>query len=375
MYFSKLSNSVLYCHVLSKNNGSGPDFVSYNDFTKWKGAQFEMEGHIAIIDPDPVFARSMSQRLLHLIPRTRISLYSPEDLMNNPSLVLTEDVILYDEILTDRETLFKHTSAAAEPCFIPLQTQGSETRRKMTGTELSLKVQDAARGITAKHTSLQAFDSSSGAHLLKPPALQDFGRHIGHMRILLSFADRSDREKYAAVCTKALLTKGLRIIRLDLMPGISMVNPFRKKAGCKESRDTLSSGISELLLKLESTKMDPSELLDYVQIGQDGCYHFGLPIRADDILCCRIEVLVRLLQLLRRITDSPDENTAVIVVIESLPFRVLKQICSLTNELHIIMPPFDQSDENMCEWELTDLFSSLPPNLLKFFSETKKVSV
>ena len=375
MHFSKLSKSVLYCHVLSKNNGSVPDFVSYNDFTKWKGAQFEMEGHIAIIDPDPVFARSMSQRLLHLIPRTRISLYSPDDLKNDPSLVLTEDVILYDEIRTDREMLFKHTGAAAEPCFIPLQTHGSETRRKMTGSELSQKVQEAARSITSKQIPLQVLDSSSGINMFKPHVLQDFGRYKGHMRILLSFADRSDREKYAAGCTKSLLTSGLRIIRLDLMPGISMANPFRKKAGFKDGRDTLSSGISELLLKLESIKMEPSDLLDYVQLGQDGCYHFGLPVRADDILCCRIDVLIRLLQLLRKISDSPEENTAVIVVIESLPFRVLKQICSLTNELHIIMPPSDQSDGNMCEWELTDLFASLPPNLLKFFSETKKVSV
>jgi len=334
-----------------------------------------MEGHIAIIDPDPVFARSMSQRLLHLIPRTRISLYSPEDLKNDPSLVLTEDVILYDEIRTDQEMLFKHTCTAGQPCFIPLQTQGSETRRKMTGSELSRKVQEVTRVVSGKQPAMQAFDSSAGASILKPPILQEFGRHKGHMRILLSFADRSDREKYACGCTKALLASGLRIIRLDLMPGISMVNPFRRKTGFKDGRDTLSSGISELMLQLENVKMEPSDLLDFVQLGQDGCYHFGLPIRADDILCCRTDVLVRLLQLLRRMSDSPDENTAVIVVIESLPFQVLKQICSLTNELHIIMPPQDQSDGNLCEWELTDLFSSRPPNLLKFFSETTKVSI
>ena len=334
-----------------------------------------MEGNIAIIDPDPVFARSMSQRLLHLIPRTHINLYAPEDLKSDPSLVLTEDVILYDETRTDQETLFKHTGTAVLPCFIPLQAQGTENRRKMTGAELSRKVQEAAERVAGKASAGPSADSSSSANFQKPPAGQDFYRPKGHMRILLSFADRLEREKYAAVCTKSLLSSGLRIIRLDLMSGISMVNPFRRKAGSKEERDTLSSGISELLLQLESVKMEPDDLLDYVQLGQDGCYHFGLPIRADDVLCCRPDVLVRLLHLLRRISDSPDENTAVIVVIEALPFRILKQLCSLSHELHIIMPPQDQSDEKMCEWELKDLFSSLPPNLLKFFSESRKTGL
>jgi len=334
-----------------------------------------MNGHIAIIDPDPVFARSMSQRLLHLIPRTQISFYSPEDLQGDPSLVLTEDVILYDETRTDQATLFRHTGASRPPFLIPLQAQGSENRRKMTGAELSRIVNEAAEGIPAKQAGFPLHDPSEISGLHKPPTEQYLARPGGHMRILLSFADRSDREKYAAGCTKAMLSSGLRIIRLDLMSGISMVNPFRRKNGEKETPDAVSSGISELLLQLESVKMQPDDLLDFIQLGQDGCYHFGLPIRADDILCCRTDVLVRLLHLLRRIADSPEENTSVLVVIEALPFRVLRQLCSFSHELHIIMPPQGQADEKLCEWELTDLFSSLPPNLLKFFSESRKAVI
>lgn len=334
-----------------------------------------MEGHIAIIDSDPVFARSMSQRLLHLIPQSSISLYSPEDLKGDASLVLTEDVILYDETRTDRDTLKMHTSASFMPCLIPLQAQGSEKRRKMTGAELSKIVHAATAGVSTRNSYSAILETSAPSFIQNPPSLQTASRPKGHMRFLLSFADRSDREKYAAGCTKALIASGLRIIRLDLMSGISMGNPFRRKSGSKEGRNMMSSGISELLLRLENVKMEPDELLDYTQLGQDGCYYFGHPVRADDILCCQPEVLVRLLHLLRRFSDSQDNNTAVVVVIEALPFCVLKQICSLSHELHIIMPPGDLSDNTMCEWELTDLFSSLPPNLLKFFYDSRKVSL
>ncbi len=342
-----------------------------------------MERHIAIIDPDPVFARSISQRLLHLIPQTQISLYSPDDLKNNAALVLTEDVILYDETRTDQETLRTHIREASPPCFIPLQSQGSEDRRKMTGAELSRKVREARPDSCYIPLENTARDSgffpiphdSVKSILLQQTTPQTQYRPQGHMRILVSFTDRSEREKYTAGCTKTLLAAGLRVIRIDLMSGISMVNPFRRKSGFADVRDSLASGISELLLQLESVKMEPHELLDFLQLGQDGCYHFGMPLRADDILCCQPGVLVRLLHLLRRLSDIPEEDTAVIVVVESLPFCTLKQICSLSHELHIIMPPQNYSDQKMCEWELTDLFSSLPPNLLKFFSESKKADI
>jgi hypothetical protein len=340
-----------------------------------------MEGHIAIIDPDPVLARSISKRLLHLIPQTRISLYSPEDLKCDPTLVLTENVILYDETHTDPDTLQKHTSAIFLPCLIPLQTHGAENRRRITGAELSKKVQDATLGSTAKQNSFTcfaaespSFAAESPSFVFSPPNDPCSIAARGHMRILISFAERSEREKYASGCAKSLLSSGLRVIRLDLMSGISMSDPFRRRNGSRDTHDNSSSGISELLLLLENVTIQPEELLNFVQLGQDGCYHFGLPLRADDILCCRTDVLVKLLTLLRKLSDSIEENTAVMVVIESLPFYVLRQLCCLPHELHLIMPPQDQSG-NMCEWELTDLFASLPPNIMKFFSESRKTGI
>ena len=333
-----------------------------------------MEDHIAIIDPDPVLARSISNRLLRLMPQSRISLYSPEDLRRDPSLVLTENVILYDETHTDTDTLQQHTSAVFLPSLIPLQTHGAENRRRITATELSKKVQEVTQKSSAKQKTFPGFISESPSSTILPPSCPDSIAARGHMRILISFADRTERDKYASGCAKALLSSGLRVIRLDLMSGIRMSDPFRRRNASKDSRANSSSGISELLLLLENVNIQPEELLNYVQLGQDGCYHFGLPLRADDILCCRTDILVRLISLLRRLSDTKEENTAVMVVIESLPFHVLRQLCSIPHELHIIMPAQDQSSD-MCEWEITDLFSSLPPNILKFFSESRKSGI
>ena len=334
-----------------------------------------MEGHIAIIDQDPVFARSMSERLMYLIPRTRISLYSPDDLLRDPSLELTENVILFDKALTDQEALCKHTLTSSNPCFIPLEAQGTEGRSRMTGTELSRRIREASDSLFANQHVCCINEHDSPPYSQKPPDEQSFSRPRGHMRILISFADRLEREKYAANCGKSLLSSGLRVIRLNLMSGISMMNPFLKTKENENGTKYISSGISELLLQLESVRMEPDEILHYVQLGQDGCYHFGFPVRSDDILCCNPDILVRLLHLLRRIADSADDNSAVIVVTESLPFHVLKKICSLSHELHIIMPPQGYSNDKLFEWELNDLFSSLPPNQLKFFTKAKTVSV
>src|SRR5665647_1101155 len=78
---------------------------------------FDMKGHIAIIDSDPVFARSMSQRLLHLFPLAKINLYAPEDLESDPLLELTEETILYDETRTDQAALNKHTGSSRPARF------------------------------------------------------------------------------------------------------------------------------------------------------------------------------------------------------------------------------------------------------------------
>ena len=112
-----------------------------------------------------------------------------------------------------------------------------------------------------------------------------------------------------------------------------------------------------------------------MQLGKDGCYHFGLPLRSDDIILCRMEVLVRLISLLRKQVETDTEKSAAIVVVDSLPFQVLKQICPLSRDLHVLVPSDGISDDTLCEWELSDLFSCLPPGLKKYVSRPEGASL
>lgn len=335
-----------------------------------KGDVRHMQGQIAIVDADPIFARCVSRRLMRLIPWAQIALYEPDQIRRGAQLSLTESVILYDEAHTDAETLRIHAKSCPPPCLIPLQVPGPAPRRKMTATELSRKVQEAAAAADPQTTYPNAEGSSPFVRLADGRVSSPTPR--GHMRLLLSFSDRPERERYAEQSIKSLAGSGLRIIRLDLMSGISIIPPF--PAGDPGGISQRVSGISELLLRLENTKMEPEEILGYTQAGTDGCLHFGPPVRADDIVCSSPEILANLLKLLRRLCDTSQENTAVVTVIESLPFRVLRQICPIAHELHVIMPPQGQADPLLCESELHELFSSLPPGMMKFVSEAKRAS-
>lgn len=334
-----------------------------------------MEHHIAIIDPDPVFAQNMSNRLLHMLPESHISRYSPLEIVSDASIMLTEDVILYDEIRMDLMTLHKHISTTKLPLMIPLTTHGTNNRRHLTATELSDKVSGISiqqvMGVKDNKIPVSPpflFASNSDAH--------DNHRSRGHVRMMVSFADRVEREQYVARNMQTTASAGQRVVRLDLMPGMGITNPFPdSKIKHKTGRDVHSYGISDLLLQLETTTMAPSALLSYVQIGTDGYFHFGFPQRADDIICCQPKTLLVLLYLLRQLAENPDENTVVLVVIESFPFRVLRQLCTLAHELHIILPPLEATDAAMCDCEIHDLFSCLSPNMLTFVSSQNKVLV
>ena len=372
-----------------------------------------MNEHIAIIDPDIVLSRSISQRIMHLIPDSKVSFYTPDAIRSDESLCLPEGIIFYDEEGTDPDLLLRHTADASHPHLIPLHSPGTEGRRLLTGTELSRMIREAYSGeqyISKDSGSGYASDSGCGhaidsgcghasdsgsgyaidsgyrsdvQRLREKPepglprlsAARTVQALMEPFKMLLSLTDNQERERFAGREIHALLDAGYRVIRLDLMPGIRMTNPFRPKSSDKGAKNIIPSGISELLLQLDGKHLEPSELLNYLQLGKDGCYHFGLPLRSDDIILCRMEVLVRLICLLRRQVEADTEKTAAIVVVDSLPFQVLKQICPLSRELHVLVPSDGISDDTLCEWELSDLFSSLPPGLKKYVSRSGRTSL
>lgn len=336
-----------------------------------------MNDHIAIIDPDVVLSRSMSQRIMHLIPDSRVSLYTPDAIRNDESLCLSEGIIFYDEKDTDPDLLLRHTADEAHPYLIPLHAAGTDGRRLLTGTELSRMIREASLRVRYESagTDVQRLREKPEPGLPRLSTACTVQALMEPFKMLISFDGSKERENFAAREIHTLLDSGYRVIRLDLMPGIRMANPFRSKSVDKGDKGEISSGISELLLQLDGKHLEPSELLNYLQLGKDGCYHFGLPLRSDDILLCRMEVLVRLISLLRRQVETDAEKSAAIVVVDSLPFQVLKQICPLSRELHVLVPSDGLSDDTLCEWELSDLFSCLPPGLKKYVSRSGRSSV
>jgi hypothetical protein len=337
---------------------------------------YTMEHNIAIIDPDPVFALNMSNRLRHMLPKSQISLFSPNEIISDASIILTQEVIMYDDLRMDLMVLQKHIVTSKLPLMIPLQTHGTDIRRNLTASELSTKVKGLSQQ-NGRHLTDNCNTSTSLPYLFAAKdESQNSHRSRGHVRMMVSFGDRIEREKYVSRNMKNTASAGQRVVRLDLMPGMGIMNPFPDcGAKRKTGRGIHSYGISELLLHLETSSMEPSTLLEYVQIGKDGFFHFGFPQRADDIICCQPQTLLVLLRLLRQLAENPDENTVVLVVIESFPFRVVRQMCSLAHELHIIMPPLETTDTTMCDCEIHDLLSSLSPNMLTFVSSQNTVQL
>ena len=103
-----------------------------------------MNERIAIIDPDLILSRSMSRRIMHLIPDSRVSLYTPEAVRSDESLCLSEGIIFYDEKGADPDLLLRHAAGPAHPHLIPLQASGTDERRRLTGTELTRMIREAS---------------------------------------------------------------------------------------------------------------------------------------------------------------------------------------------------------------------------------------
>jgi hypothetical protein len=328
-----------------------------------------MSEHIAIIDPDPLLSKSIQDRLHKSFPDLHFQIYSPDECLMKESGSLTADMVFYDRNALNEESLRSLLQNDSIE-LIPLNAEGFPPRKK-NAIELSACLSRAEHNRVNAETGLHRPSYIKSA-FENEPSLITAANQNNSSRILLSFTDPARRESYISGCVRNMTKDGHRLIRVDLMPGVSMRNPFRKRSDFRDHNSFSSTGISEVLLKLESTSMTPDELLHYVQLGMDGVYYFGLPDRSDDILDCRPETLLRFLKLLRKLSDRKESNFSVLIAIEGLPFHTLRILCPHSEQLHVLMPDDSFSDRSLAEWEIHKLFSMLPPSLLKFISEPQR---
>ena len=331
-----------------------------------------MSERIAIIDPDPLFAKSIQVRLGKSFPDIVFNLYTPDECLSKESGSLSEDRILYDSTTINEEKLrFLLRDTSIE--MIPLNVDGFPPRKK-DAVELSACI--TRQDTNTIYLPRDSYPSSPQSPRQRYEPFLEKNPNIGsRTRTLLSFTDPIRRESYISGCVRSMTQSGQRLIRLDLMPGISMRNPFRKRTEFHERNSLSYTGITEVLLKLESSAMSPDDLLQYVQVGGDGVFSFGLPDRSDDILDCRTETLLRLLKIMRKLAEQKDRHFSVLTVLEGLPFHTLRSLCPISEELHVLMPDDAYSDRNLTEWEIHRLFSSLPPSMLKFVSEPQRTRI
>ncbi len=330
-----------------------------------------MQDRVVIIDTNPQFSDCLLHRLQRRFKDIMFQRYSPEELQSLPDGGLVRDVVLFDDRLVDPSICSRLVQGSSDRC-IDLCVR-EYPRRMKNANEISNEIA----------AFFQDAPPTSSALASQPlPLTPLFTPDAGHVQTkevrattVFSLTDPESREAYVAGCLRTLMKDNRRVIRVDLMPGIVMRNALRKRSEFRERNNIRTTGITEVLLKLESSTVAPEDLLRYVQVGTDGAYVFGLPDRSDDILDSRIDTLLKLLKLLRRLADSPEKNISVICVAEALPFHTLRAIAPLFSELHVLLPKESVGDRDLADFEIHSLFSSIGPAVTKFVCEPVRETI
>lgn len=311
---------------------------------------------IAIVDPDLCYCKALSERLHHYLPDTRITRYSPSELFGKADLI-PEEIILYDNKEIRPEDFTGVISATILPFLIPLRDENKSGDIRLNGKLLSEKILSVGEEASDSTTSSSVEHEQSGV-----------------LRLFLSLGSRVSREKYIRANTGTLVSSGHRLIRMDLMPGVSIAEP--KSSGLlKRSGNQIFSGYSDLLLRLGSPDLAPETLLDYLRPNGSGWMYFGRPSRSDDIISLDSDLLVRMVRMLRLLTDRSSPASSAIVVIEGLAFSKIRKLCPLAHEMHVIYPDDAVNDDPLINYELEQLFSAAGPKQLKFISSAGKEAI
>lgn len=314
-----------------------------------------MTYRIAIIDPDPVLSESISLRLSKLIPSSDIRTYSLSQMCSNEEVHILEDVIIYDETATSIASIEKHVKKDVPVSYISLLNRAKPMICRRTGSELAEEIQR-----TLHKNEMQ---------VTPPESINKVPPYRNCLSMIVSFTSHAERENYLISLSQRMANTVDRKIRLNLMPGVCM--PRNAMPDRKEKHIT-STGISDLLLRLEMNKMTQEELLNYLRLESDGWFSFGLPDRSDDIICCNTDILTSLLLRLRRLCDTSAEKLFVAVIIEGFPFSALKKLCVYSHELHFLFPSIVTKGDEVCDRELNELTQLLPPGIIRFISTSTR---
>lgn len=180
------------------------------------------------------------------------------------------------------------------------------------------------------------------------------------LTLILSLGEYRDAVSYVVAFLSDSFRAGRRVFRLSLTSGFFPPAVSKRR---NDRRTPLTPGLSEILLKLEYSRLTPSDLLEFAQYDEENCLNFGGIARADDIVSAGRDVLFRFLTLLRRLCDDKENPTVAYVTLQGLPFSLLGGIISAASEIHILLPSEGQYDEGLKNTELNELLAGLPPSV------------
>lgn len=331
------------------------DRLSINSIVKTERRTVMNGKSIAIVDPDLRFSKALSERLHHYLPTARITRYSPSELITQGSMI-PEEIILYDNSEIRPEAFTGLISTTVLPLLIPLRSGSAAGDIRLSGKLIFDRILSSEEGEPNLTTSPFEREKS------------------GVLRLFLLLGSRALREKYIQANTGMLISSGHRLIRMDLMSGISIAEPKSSGLLGRKGNQVLS-GYSDLLLRLGGPDPEPETLLDYLRPNGSGWLYFGRPSRSDDIISLDSDSLVRLVRMLRVLTDRSTPVSSAIVVIEGLAFSKIRKLCPLAHEMHVIYPDDAADDDPLVRYELEQLFSAAGPKQLKFISSAGKEAI
>lgn len=314
-----------------------------------------MKHQIALIENDQILAVKISRNLEKIMPGSNFFLYPSESVKKKKEIFFSENVLLYDNRQIDHAELQDHHQK--NTIIIPLYTNDRNSILPLSSAEIKCKIISEER------------IRSAPMHFFKTSNQKPTFRKQNYMHAFISFTDPTIREKHIRQHVKNLLDQGIRVIRLNIMPGISMLPPqyvsTGKSISLEKKKIQTFSGISELLLRITSTEIKTAQVNDYLQMTKSGVYEFGIPQRSDDLVSCPPETLQKLIQLLYHFARESSEFTNIVIAIEGIPFQTLYDLCIYFDEYHMIRPRY--YPEDFCyAFEFNELERKLSPQTLRF---------
>ena len=281
-----------------------------------------MQNTIAIIDRDICFTSLLISRLKKQLPGFLAFPVSSEVLMSVPDLLLDSRFILYNQYEISEQEVLSHCTNEEPPILVPLLSEQPPYPPKdvfMLVHEVESRA-GLGRIPPSEHSSVQTC-------------------------IALSFVSPKERESHVVRLIRSSRSTFNHIVRLDIMPGISMPED---PPSWTQSGGTRSSGISELLAHIRMKRVAPIQISSFLEPDPYGDLRFGKPVNSDDVIMCHSKTLSHLISRTVSYLSQEDGPSLLFTVCEGISFMRMRTLCKQFSHMEILTPLHMEKDIMLC---------------------------